>query len=214
MHIFFVDFKDLRAIIKAKIHTRQFNVNYYSNYLSMIITYGDCIAKYGSDYKLKKEIESGRLFQLEKGFYSDSRYHSDKELISVKYPKAVFSGGSAFYYHGLTDVIPDNYTLATKREDTRIKANNIKQLFIRDDLFDIGIESMDSDGITIRIYNLERMLIELIRLRSKYPMDYYKEIIGNYRNRIFNMDFARLEEYASKFSYGESIMDIIQLEVL
>ena len=88
------------------------------------------------------------------------------------------------------------------------------QIFIRDDLFDIGIESMDSDGVIIKIYNLERMLIELIRLRSKYPMDYYKEIIGNYRNRIFNMDFARLEEYASKFSNGGSIMDIIQLEVL
>ena len=33
----------------------------------MILTYKQCIDKYGSDYMLKKEIAEGRVFQKEKG---------------------------------------------------------------------------------------------------------------------------------------------------
>ena len=33
----------------------------------MIMTYNQCIEKYGSDYMMKKEIEEGILFQKEKG---------------------------------------------------------------------------------------------------------------------------------------------------
>ena len=56
-----------------------------------------------------------------------------------KYPKAVCTGKSAFYYHSLTDVIPGYYYLATKRTDTRIKDSRVKQSFIKNDIFDAGI---------------------------------------------------------------------------
>lgn len=180
----------------------------------MLLSYKECIERYGSDYKLKQELEKGKLHQLDRGLYSDGLRYSEKELISLKYPRAVFTGMSAFYYHGLSDVIPDYYTLATKRQDTRINEPDIKQCFIKDDLFNIGIITMNSDGTTIKIYNIERMLIELIRSRSKYPLDYYKEIINNYRKRISEMDFVKLEEYASKFNNRKKIMEAIQLEVL
>ena len=180
----------------------------------MVLTYKDCIKKYGSDYYLKKNIENGELFQLEKGLYSDKKFVSEKERISVKYPNAVFYGDSAYYYHGLTDVIPDDYFVATRREDTRIKEGNIHQSFIKDELFNLGITEIESNGIKIKVYDLERMLIELIRFRAKLPFDYYKEIIGNYRRRIYELDFSKLENYASHFKKRESIMKAIELEVL
>ena len=180
----------------------------------MILSYDESIRAYGSDYKLKKELAAGNIYQLEKGLYSDRPRCTEKAIISFKYPRAVFSGESAFYYHGLTDVIPDSYTLATRRQDSRIKQKNINQIFIRNDLFDMGIEVIDSNGDEIRIYNLERMLIELVRSRTKYSLNYYKEIIGNYRNRIYSMDFGKLEEYASKFKSYDRIMNTIQMEVL
>ena len=37
----------------------------------MILTYKDCIKKYGSDYMIKKELEQGKLFQKSKGVYSE-----------------------------------------------------------------------------------------------------------------------------------------------
>lgn len=64
------------------------------------------------------------------------------------------------------------------------------------------------------IYNLERMLIELVRFRGKLPFDYYKEIIGAYRNRVETMDIAKVEEYAARFKHSDNMMQIIELEVL
>lgn len=180
----------------------------------MILTYKQCIEKFGSDYLLKKEISEERLFQKEKGIYSSSRSCSDLEIISVKYPRAIFTGESAFYYHSLTDVIPDYYYLATVRTDARIKDQRIIQTFVKKDIFDMGKEKMKYHNTEISIYSLERMLIELMRFRNKLPFDYYKEIILNYRNKVEKMDFSKVEEYAYKFRNADKLLDMIQLEVL
>ena len=66
----------------------------------------------------------------------------------------------------------------------------------------------------IRIYDRERMLIELMRFRSKMPMDYYKEIIQNYRKLAFELDFCLVEDYAALFKNGTTFMNMIQMEVL
>ena len=178
------------------------------------MTYKQCIEIYGSDHMLKKEIAEGNLFQKEKGIYSLGRNCSELEIISVKYPKAVFTGESAFYYHGLTDVIPDFYHLATARTDGRIKDERVKQTFMKEAIFDMGQIKMPYHSIEICIYNLERMLIELVRFRGKLPFDYYKEIIGAYRNRVETIDIVKVEEYAAKFKHSGKMMQIIELEVL
>lgn len=178
------------------------------------MTYKQCIEKYGSDYMLKKEIAEGNIFQREKGIYSLGRTCSELEIISAKYPKAVFTGESAFYYYGLTDAIPDFYHLATVRTDGRIKDERVKQTFLKEDIFDMGKTKILYHNTEICIYNLERMLIELVRFRGKLPFDYYKEIIGAYRNRVETMDIAKVEEYATEFKHSDKMMQIIQLEVL
>lgn len=180
----------------------------------MVLTYKQCIEKYGSDHMLKKEIAEGNLFQKEKGIYSLGRNCSELEIISAKYPKTVFTGESAFYYHGLTDVIPDFYHLATVRTDGRIKDERVKQTFLKEDIFDMGQVKISYHNTEICIYNLERMLIELVRFRGKLPFDYYKEIIGSYRNRVETMDIAKVEEYAAKFKHSDKMMQVIELEVL
>lgn len=180
----------------------------------MILTYKQCIEKYGSDYMLKKEIAEGNLFQKEKGIYSLSRTCSELEVISVKYPKAVFTGESAFYYHGLTDVIPDFYHLATMRTDGRIKDERVKQAYLKADIFDMGKIKLLYHNTEICIYSLERMLIELVRFRGRMPFDYYKEIILSYRNHVELMDIAKVEEYANKFKHVDKLMEVIALEVL
>ena len=65
-------------------------------------------------------MEQGNLFQKEKGIYSLTKSCSELEIITVKYPRAIFTGESAFYYHSLTDVIPDYYHLAICNEGKAI----------------------------------------------------------------------------------------------
>lgn len=180
----------------------------------MILTYKECIDRFGSDYMLKKEINEGRLFQKDKGFYSDQELCSELELIVSKYPRAIFTGESAYYYYGFTDVIPDYYCLATKRGDTRIQKKNIKQIFVNDILFDFGKSEMNYQNTKIAIYSRERLLVDLIRFKSKMSFDYYKEIVSNYRRIIDELDFFSIEDYAAMLKNEKKIMDTIQLEVM
>ena len=180
----------------------------------MLLTYQECLDKYGSDYQLKKEIGSGALFMKEKGIYSTKRNVSEIDVIMRKYPKTVCTGKSAFYYHSISDVIPDHYYLATRRTDTRIKDSRIIQSFLKNEIFDVGITEIQYNNSNIRIYDKERMLIELMRFKSKIPMDYYKEIIGNYRKLSFELDFEIIEDYAAMFKNCAKLMNMIQMEVL
>lgn len=100
-------------------------------------------------------------------------------MLVYKYPNAVVTMKSAFSFYGLTDVIPDECDLATTRDAVKIKDTRVKQYFVSDDFFEEGIEIADYKGYDIRIYNKERMLIELVRYKSKLPFDYYKEIYGS-----------------------------------
>lgn len=180
----------------------------------MVFTYSECIKKYGSDYLIKKAIKEGELFQKAKGLYSDQPHCSEIELLTVKYPRAVYTGFSAYYYHNLTDVIPDKHYLATRRTDSRIKEADVKQSFINEELFELGKTTIEYDGISINIYSRERLLVDLIRLKSKIPFDYYKEVINNYRRIADELDYFHMEDCACGLKNGNKIMQRIQLEVL
>ena len=112
----------------------------------MILTYQECIDKYGSDYQLKKELFKGNLYMKERGIYSTKQHVSETDIIMHKYSKAVFTGKSAFYYHSLSDVIPDHYYLATKRSDTRINNPLIIQSFLKEVIFEAGIITKEYNG--------------------------------------------------------------------
>lgn len=180
----------------------------------MILTYGECIERFGTDYKIKKEIKAGRLFRKEKGIYTDEKRCSELSLITARYPRAIFTGESAYYYFGLTDVIPEYFHLATLRTDSRIKDMSIHQYFVNENLFELGKTTMSYHGIQIPIYSRERLLVDLIRQKNKLPYDYYKELIASYRRIVQELDFFLVEECAGKLRSHQSILKAIDLEVL
>ena len=180
----------------------------------MFFSYADCITKYGNAYQLNKALEDGLVFKLEDGIYSDSEYESEVAIISKKYPDGIFTGEFAFYVHGLTDLIPEKYALATKAKATPLVDGRIEQIYTRDDLFNIGVIQMEVDGATIPIYDKERMIIELLRNKNKMPKDLYKEIIGNYRRIIESLEIWRIQEYLDIFPKSKMIKKAFDEEIL
>ncbi len=180
----------------------------------ILYSYNECINKFGSKYLVKKTVSDGIIFKLEKGIYSDTKYVSEKNIISKKYPDAIYTMESAFYYHNLSDVIPEKYYLATDRDAAKIKDNRIVQIFEKKDLLCMGAITLDYEGYPIRIYNKERLLVELLRHKSKIPFDYYKEVLLNFREIIYDLDIRTIQEYAEKVPKSTKIMQTLQLEVL
>ena len=79
--------------------------------------------------------------------------------------------------------------------------------------FETGKSELNYNNVKINIYNKERMLIELIRNKNTISFDYYKEIIGNYREIVDEIDMSLLADYLECFANGKNIFEIIHREV-
>ena len=180
----------------------------------MLLSYNEAINEYGSAYKLSQAIKEQTLYRLESGIYSTNRYESELEIIMKKYPNAVLTGEYAFYCHRLTNLVPGKYDLATLSKASKIMDVRVHQVYVREDLFSLGVVIKEIDGIEAKIYDKERMLIELLRNKNTMPYDLYKEIIMNYREIIGNLDIRRIQEYASIFPKSKMISKALDEEVL
>lgn len=181
--------------------------------IKMIYNFKEIKDKYKSNYQIRKAIKEKNIFKIDKNMYSDEEKPNYLEIISKKYPNAIFTMDSAFYFHNLTDVIPKKISLAISRNSSRIKDEKINQILVIERLFEIGKIEKIIEGTKINIYDRERMLIELIRNKNQMAFDYYKEIISNYRKNINNLDISKIEEYIESFPNEEHIYETLQREV-
>ena len=179
----------------------------------MLYTYAECKDKYKTDYELRKVLATGELKKVRRGIYSDEGYEPDLAVISRAYPYAVFTMNSAFYYHGLTDTIPGAYYLMTSKDATKIRDKNVVQYYDNNNSLELGLELKQYNGTEIRIFSRERMLVELIRNKNKFPFDYYKEIISSYRKLVYELDIQAVQEYAVTLPKSKLVMNTLQLEV-
>lgn len=182
----------------------------------MIYRYSELLKKgiYNNDIEIKRAINENKLFKIEFGLYSDKKINSKLEIISKKYENYIFNSDSAFFYHGLTDNIPLKYHLSGRRGSQKIKNEDVIQTFMDDKYFEIGDSFIFYNNVKLRIYDKERMLIELVRNKNSISYDMYKEIINNYRNIINSLNLLKLQDYLCKFNDGEKYLRIIQEEVL
>lgn len=174
----------------------------------------DCSKKYGSDYLIQQKVKSGELFQVGKAVYSEERHVPKLAVLAFKYPHAIVTMYSAFYLHGLTDVIPDGYDLATDRNAAKIPDDRVNQYFIPSHFLNQGAQIMMYKGYSIRIYGKERMLVELLRYKSKLSFDYYKEFLLNYRKILPQLNIQEIQDYAVEAPKSSKIMETLQMEVM
>jgi len=177
--------------------------------------YKDMVAEEGSRYEVGKAINEGRIKKIERGYYAladESVSANSMAFLCQKYPQSIVTMDSAFYLHGLTDVIPDKVTLATLRNATRIQSKNVKQYYETEKYFGVGKEKRCYEKTEIPVYDKERMLIELMRRKATLPYDYYKEILLKYRN-MDNLEMDKLENYLERLGDKRKYYEMMEREV-
>lgn len=176
-------------------------------------TRSECLKEYGSDYFINQMVAEGKLFRIDKGIFSEKERVPELALLSYKYPRAIITMETAYYLYGLTDEVPDKCTMATKREAAPIVDSRIKQIFIPKELLELGATTIDFKGYDIRIYDRERMLIELVRYNSKLSFNYYKEILGNYRRILPQLNAEKIRNYAEAVPKSDKVIRTLRTEV-
>ena len=166
----------------------------------MIATKKQLLLDGETPYSIRNKISKGVLFLVERGLFSDkANPYFDEAYICAKYPNAIITGLSAFYYYDLTDQIPQDIYVATAQHSYPIRRKGVIQSYQEPSFFSIGRTMIKVESGYINIYDIERTFIELIRLREKYPAELYYEVMGSFRKIKDKIDFYKVQQYLKAF---------------
>lgn len=178
----------------------------------MIYLYKDLIKKGYSDYQIKKLVQNRQLYMVEKGVYSVKELYDSLEVITKKHPNAIVTLETACYCYKLLSHHKLPYTVATKQKDRKILDERVKQIFMTDSLYAIGKSTITYQSYPIHIYDLERLLIEVVRNKTNLDYETYQEIIESYQKLSRLLNLEKLNSYMKNFK-DSKIQQRIEKEV-
>ena len=121
----------------------------------------------------------------------------DLVTVSLRVPHAVICLISALAYHDITTHIPHSISIAVPRESRppSLDYPPIAVHRISDQAYRADIEEHDIDGASVKIYNVEKTLVDCFKFRNKIGMDVVLEALKLYKAHKKD-NFGRLLEYA------------------
>lgn len=121
------------------------------------------------------------------------------DLVTVcsRYPKAVVCLISALFFHNITTQIPHEISNAMPRGTMKPKIDwpPVKVHFFSKNFYSLGIEEHIIDRTPIKVYDLEKTLVDSFRFRNQIGLDVTIEAIKLYKERM-KPDLQKITYYA------------------
>lgn len=150
---------------------------------------------------LKMMVAEGKLERVDRGVYVSTDSIEDEMFsMQTKYPKLIFSHETALYLHDLTDRTPFEYSASVPSGYKVVGsvAERFKIYYIKKDLHEFGVETIQSThGNSIKTYNIERTICDLIRSRNRIDGQIFNEALKRFV-KLSSADFSLLMDYAKK----------------
>ena len=124
--------------------------------------------------------ERGLVLQLGRGLYQlpDASFDANHALAAAAklVPKGIVCLTSALAYHELTDTIPRGVWMAIGSKDRRPQIEQPRLVVVRfgPKVFSSGIEEHVIEGVTVRIFNPAKTVVDLFRYRRSAGKLYKK----------------------------------------
>ena len=179
------------------------------NYESIFKQYGGIMRTFElkregiSYYILQELMEEGLVEKIKYGYYQwqDEKAFSEVSIISALFPDAIICDISAAMYYGYTDRVPGIWHIAVNNKSARNKFKidfpKVKPHFISANRLEIGVSEGNIDGITVKIYDRERVVCDCLRHVNTMDGEVFNIIIQRYVGDK-DKDADRLMEYAAK----------------
>ena len=140
--------------------------------------------------------------RLSRGVYIAKNVLEDEMFcLQVRNKRAIFSHETALFIHDLTDKIPYSYTVTVPSgyNASALKQNGHKVFFVKFDLYQLGaIETNSPHNNSIRVFNIERTICDILRSRNRIDIQIINGAIRRYvKGKPININ--QLFNYASKF---------------
>ena len=159
------------------------------------------LTREGISYQvLQNLIEQGRVEKIKYGYY---QWQDEKAIICDM---------SAAMYYGYTDRVPGVWHIAVDNKSARNKFKLdfpiIKPHFIETSRLNIGVSEGNIDGITVKIYDRERVVCDCLRHVNTMDGEVFNIVIQRYIGDK-KKDAAKLMMYASKLGVEKKARRVI-----
>ena len=148
---------------------------------------------------LKKLADEGYIENVARGVYmTPDRHISEYYTVGEQYKSGVFSHNTALYFYDMIDRTPFELDM-TFPSNVRISNFMVKAHYVSKDKFELGLTTKIMwDDTTIRVYNLERTICDIIRDRNKIDSQIFNTVLKEYMKRK-DKKLNLLYEYAKEF---------------
>ena len=164
---------------------------------------------YFGEYAKNRELE-----RAAHGLYmSHDAWDDGMYVIQARYPEAVFSHETALYLLNLAEREPIQYavTLKAGTNASGLTKSGVKVYKIKHELFEEGIvEARSPAGHSLRAYNAERTVCDLIRSRRNIEIQDLQTAVKEYVRRK-DKNIPLLMRYAKAFSVEKIIRQYLEV---
>lgn len=164
--------------------------------------------------KLTEAVAKGDLIQLDRGIYALPDVWEDPYLIAQhRFSRGIFSDDTALFLHGMTDRAPFSLTLTFPRSynTKRVREAGIVCRTCADNVLDLGLVELATPyGNTVRVYDLERTLCDIVRGQRTVDAQIVIPAMQTYVHRK-DRDSAKLVRYAKLLGVETKMLTYLEI---
>ena len=164
--------------------------------------------------RISDMVRAGELERVQRGVYCLADAWEDEFLAAqLRFPKGVFSDGTALFLHGYTDRTPFRLTMTFSRSYRAAKAREagIEVRTCADEVLGLGLTTIrTSYGNDVRAYDLERTLCDMVRGRHVVDVQVVNPAMRQYV-RSGTRDVQKLLGYARALGVEKKIRNYLEV---
>ena len=157
--------------------------------------------------------EKGMIEKVGNGIYIDSSKIEDSYFVfGLELPNIIYSHMTALYFHGLSIKAPnDKYDITVKKTYNSKHLKYHEVFYVSDDIYELGLTEVKTPmGNSVRAYDAERCICDIIRSKNRMDSEHVKHSIREYIKRK-DKDLVKLSKYAEKLGIKKEVMDYVEV---
>lgn len=164
--------------------------------------------------RISDMVKSDELTRIQRGVYCLTDVWEDEFLATqLRFPKGVFSDGTALYLLGYTDRTPFKLSMTFPRSYRATKAREagIEVRTCADDVLDLGLTTLKTPyGNEVEGYDLERTLCDMLRGRQDVDVQMLNPAMQQYV-KSDGKNIQKLLEYASALGVERKMRNYLEV---
>ena len=157
-------------------------------------------------------VNSRGLERLSQGIYlAKDALPDELALLQARFPKAVFSHGTALFLHDMSErePIPLSVSVESGYNSPSLKGLGVRVYYVMSKWHGMGVCDVKTpDGNLVRAYDKERTICDTIRRRASTDITEFNYALKSYASSK-DKNLARLSEYARAMNMESRVWDVM-----